>query len=97
MTSETRSSAEATGGTTAPEGLSVAHELDCRGLLCPMPVYLTSKEMSKLDEGDVLRVVCTDRGALQDFPAFANQHGHKLIAADEQGDEQHILLRKGGG
>ena len=70
--------------------------LDCKGLLCPLPVYQTAQAMNKLLAGQVLRVECTDPGSLADFPAFARQQGHALLAAEEQAGVQVFLLRKGG-
>lgn len=72
-------------------------ELDCRGLLCPLPVYQAAAAMAKLEPGQVLRIECTDRGSLEDFPAFARQRGHVLISAEDRGATQVFRIRKGGG
>jgi len=69
-------------------------ELDCKGLLCPLPVYRTSQAIARLGAGQVLRVECTDPGSLADFPAFARQRGLALLAAQDQGDRQVFYLRK---
>ena len=69
-------------------------ELDCRGLLCPLPVYRTAQAIARLQPGQVLKVECTDPGSLADFPAFARQRGHALLAAQEQDGLQVFYLRK---
>jgi tRNA 2-thiouridine synthesizing protein A len=69
-------------------------ELDCRGLLCPLPVYQTAQAMGRLERGRVLRVECTDPGSLEDFPAFARQRGHTLLSAEAQDGIQVFYLRK---
>jgi tRNA 2-thiouridine synthesizing protein A len=69
-------------------------ELDCRELLCPLPVYKANQAMMRLLRGQVLRVQCTDPGSLADFPAFARQRGHTLLASLEQGGVQVFYLRK---
>ncbi len=69
-------------------------KLDCRGLLCPLPVYKTSRAMELLRPGQVLRVECTDPGSLADFPAFARQKGHALISAEDRQGVQVFYLRK---
>ena len=69
-------------------------ELDCKGLLCPLPVYRTAQAIGRLQPGQVLRVECTDPGSLADFPAFARQRGHALLAAQEQDGVQVFYLRK---
>ncbi len=74
--------------------MSDAFELDCRGLLCPLPVYQASRAMGKLAPGQVLQVTCTDPGSLADFPALARQRGWTLLDAQSQGDTQLFRLRK---
>lgn len=77
-------------------GITPDAELDCKGLLCPLPVYQTAAAMEPLQPGQVLRVECTDRGSLEDFPAFARQRHHALISAEDRGDVQVFHLRKDG-
>jgi len=69
-------------------------ELDCKGLLCPLPVYRTSQAMGRLAPGQVLKVECTDPGSLADFPAFARQRGHALLSASALDGVQVFYLRK---
>ena len=69
-------------------------ELDCKGLLCPLPVYRTSQAMGRLAPGQVLKVECTDPGSLADFPAFARQRGHALLSASARDGVQVFYLRK---
>ncbi len=69
-------------------------ELDCKGLLCPLPVYRTSQALSRLKSGQVLRVECTDPGSLADFPALARQRNLTLLAAEERNGVQVFRLRK---
>jgi tRNA 2-thiouridine synthesizing protein A len=70
-------------------------DLDCKGLLCPLPVYKAGQAMQRLAPGEVLRIECTDRGSLEDFPAFARQRGHTLLSAEDRGGIQVFLIRKG--
>jgi len=69
-------------------------ELDCKGLLCPLPVYRAAQAIGRLAAGQVLRVECTDPGSLADFAAFARQRGHTLLSATERGGLQVFYLRK---
>lgn len=69
-------------------------ELDCAGLLCPLPVYKASRAMAKLAGGQVLKVTCTDPGSLADFRALARQRGWALLATQEHGGTQLFWLRK---
>jgi len=71
-------------------------DLDCKGLLCPLPVYRAGQVMAKLAAGQVLRVECTDPGSIEDFPAFARQRGYTLLAAEDRDGTQMFLIRKEG-
>jgi len=80
----------ATDAAAAPADL----ELDCKGLLCPLPVYRASQALNRLQSGQVLKVECTDPGSLADFPAFARQRGLTLLSAEERDGVQVFRLRK---
>ena len=68
--------------------------LDCKGLLCPLPVYRTAQAMGRLAKGQVLKVECTDPGSLADFPALARQRGDTLLSAEVREGTQVFYLRK---
>ena len=68
------------------------HELDARHTLCPMPVIKTQNKIAGLAPGDVLRVTCTDPGALNDIPAWCRINGHKVIRTEERDDEVIISI-----
>lgn len=72
-------------------------ELDCKGLLCPLPVFRTSQALERLHVGQVLKIECTDPGSLADFPALARQRGHTLLSAEAGDGIQVFYLRKENG
>lgn len=69
--------------------------LDCRGLLCPMPVVRCSREMKALAPGQVLKLLATDRGAVTDIPAWAQDTGNELLEWHEDGAILVFYLRRG--
>ena len=60
--------------------------LDCSGMLCPMPVVKTRKALKGMEVGQILQMISTDPGAMPDMKAWANQTGHELIEANDNGD-----------
>jgi tRNA 2-thiouridine synthesizing protein A len=78
----------------AAESRAADETLDCKGLLCPLPVYKASQAIARLSPGQVLRVECTDPGSIPDFRAFARQQGHTLLSAKQQDGVQVFHLRK---
>ena len=69
--------------------------LDCRGLLCPIPVVRTSREMKGMKPGQVLKMVATDRGAVTDIPAWADDTGNELLESHEENGTYVFFIRKG--
>lgn len=70
-------------------------QLDARRLLCPMPVIKTQNQVADMQPGDEIEVICTDPGALNDIPAWARIHGHKVIDTQQEDDEIRITVRVG--
>lgn len=68
--------------------------LDARGLLCPMPVVKAGKEIKTIDAGQVLKILATDRGAIADFPAWAEDTGHELLEWHEEDGVLVFYIRK---
>jgi len=58
--------------------------IDVRGLKCPLPVLKTAKRMAPLSAGVRVVVLTTDPMAAIDIPHFCQEHGHLLIAKQEQ-------------
>lgn len=69
------------------------HTLDAKRMLCPMPVIRTQDKIKTLSVGDVLEVVCTDPGALQDVPAWCRINGHEVLETKTVDDEVFIIIK----
>ena len=57
--------------------------LDVRGLACPLPVLRARKALKPLAAGEVLEVLATDPGAVEDFKTFCDVTGHALLSSGE--------------
>jgi tRNA 2-thiouridine synthesizing protein A len=69
--------------------------LDASGLACPMPVVRTRQAIDELMPGEVLEVISTDRGSLQDIPAWAESTGNALLEHREEDGRFTFLIEKG--
>lgn len=69
-------------------------EVDCKGMICPLPVLRTKKALSDMQTGQILKIVATDRGAEHDIPMFAKQTGNELIANEVVDDTFIFYLRR---
>jgi tRNA 2-thiouridine synthesizing protein A len=70
------------------------HELDARGLLCPLPVLKARKRLGGMAPGTVLRVLADDPAAVVDVPHYCSESGNELIAAGDQDGAQVYLIRR---
>ena len=69
--------------------------LDASGLLCPMPVVKAGKVIRDLEEGQILKIIATDRGAIADFPAWADDTGNELLEWHEEDGKLVFYIKKG--
>jgi tRNA 2-thiouridine synthesizing protein A len=72
-----------------------SHQLHARNMLCPLPVIKTQDKVTELQSGDILEVICTDPGALNDIPAWCRINGHEVLDTREVDDEVIIILKVG--
>ncbi len=75
-------------------GYPGAHELDTRGLRCPLPLLKAKQMLRDMAEGQVLRVLATDAGSVRDFQAYAQLSGQELMAFAELDGVYCYLLKK---
>ncbi|MFN3599239.1 MAG: sulfurtransferase TusA family protein [Aquificaceae bacterium] len=69
-------------------------ELDLTGLMCPLPIVITSEKMRRLKEGEILRVVSTDPGFERDIHNWCAQSGNELISLKKEEGKVIAVLRK---
>ena len=73
---------------------SFDHELDARGLNCPIPILRTKKFLTTVEIGKIVRIMATDPGSVKDFEAFARQTGNELLSSTEVEGEFQFTLKK---
>ena len=70
------------------------HELDVKGLNCPLPVLKAKKFMKTLDSGETLEVLSTDPGLAKDMASLCRATGNTLMKQDEDDGVYRFLLKK---
>ena len=69
-------------------------ELDAKGLSCPLPVLKTKKMLNELASGQVLKILATDPGSVNDMQAFSRQTGNALLSSAEEGGAFVFYIQK---
>ena len=73
---------------------AIASTLDCRGLLCPLPIIRLSKAVKAVDVGAVIEMLATDPGSVPDMEAFEKQTGHKILERSEVKGTFRFLVQR---
>ncbi|MCG7895880.1 MAG: sulfurtransferase TusA family protein [Candidatus Thiodiazotropha taylori] len=68
------------------------HQIDCRRLLCPMPVIKVQNAIEDLPAGTLVEAICTDPGALNDIPAWSRINGHRLVETRSDDGEYIVVV-----
>jgi len=61
-------------------------ELDCSGLVCPMPALKAKKELQKMQPGQVIKVVVDYKPASESVPRDLAKTKHKFLQLEELDD-----------
>lgn len=72
-------------------------ELDCRGLLCPLPVIELARHHTDVAPSGVVAVLTTDVAALTDIPAWCRMRGQEYVGREDapDGSVRHLVRRLG--
>ncbi len=70
-------------------------DLDCEGLLCPLPVLKARKTLLAMTPGQTLYIRTTDKMALIDLPHFCTEAGHHYLSATENGPVTTHVIKRG--
>ena len=61
-------------------------ELDCRGMLCPLPIIELGRRYAEVPVGGVVAVVAEDPAARVDVPAWCRLRGQEYVGEDSAPD-----------
>jgi CoA-disulfide reductase len=70
---------------TEKEDIKVDSLIDVAGLTCPMPIIKLKKGIDSIGSGQVIELQATDKGALNDLPAWARNAGHTILNTEQDG------------
>lgn len=70
-------------------------ELDCRQMLCPLPVIELAKAFADVPVGAVVGVVTRDVAARTDIPAWCRMRHQEYVGEDvaDDGAPRHLVRR----
>ena len=69
--------------------------LNCCGLQCPGPIMKVNEALSRMNDGEVLKVSATDMGFSRDVESWCCRTGNTYIGVERNGKENTVTLMKG--
>ena len=72
----------------------IKHEIDTSGTCCPVPMISTIKTLNRLDHGDIIKVIATDHGFLNDIRVLEQSGKCIIIESGETDDFDYAILQK---
>ena len=69
-------------------------EFDVSGMTCPGPVMKVQEVLAGMAVGEILRIVTTDPGSVDDMSTLAEASGHDLLGQGRESSKFVIYLRK---
>ncbi len=76
------------------DAVKVDQTLDCKGLVCPLPVIRTKQAIDKMEVGRTLEMISTDPGSIPDMQAWSRQTGHELLEYKSENELFIFHIRK---
>lgn len=76
------------------DDIEVDQVVDVTGLTCPMPIVRLRKAIESIESDQILEIHATDRGMLNDLPAWANNAGHTILKSEQDGPVIKFWVRK---
>ena len=67
-------------------------ELDCRELVCPLPVIELARRIGEVEVGQVVAVVAGDSAARVDVPAWCRMRGQEYVGEQAADDATPVYL-----
>jgi tRNA 2-thiouridine synthesizing protein A len=70
-------------------------ELDCRGMLCPLPVIELGRRIGEVPVGGTVAVAATDVAARTDVPAWCRMRGQEYVGEESAavGTPSYVVRR----
>jgi tRNA 2-thiouridine synthesizing protein A len=69
-------------------------KLDTSGLLCPYPLAKAKSVLSKMQVGEVLRVISTDPASVIDFKVFVEVSEYSLLESHQEKGKFIFVIQK---
>ncbi|MHA2035382.1 MAG: sulfurtransferase TusA family protein [Promethearchaeota archaeon] len=71
-----------------------SRKLDCAGLVCPMPVAKTKRQLLEMQSGDIIEVTGDFAEAGENIKRYIEKHGDNLLEFKVEGENYYMKIQK---
>ncbi|NJD53044.1 MAG: sulfurtransferase TusA family protein [Candidatus Methanoperedens sp.] len=68
--------------------------LDVRGEICPIPLFMTKKQIDHMSSGEILKVIADNSDAPHNIELWTKKSGDKILEIKKEGQTVIIYLKK---
>ena len=69
-------------------------KLNCSGLVCPMPVAKTKRQLLEMASGDIIEVTGDFAESGENIKRYIEKHGDKLLTFKIDGENYYLKIEK---
>lgn len=70
----------------------IDHQVDARGLKCPMPVIKLQQQARNTRPGNIIEIICTDPGADKDISSWCKVNKHQILYINQHENDFSIIV-----
>ncbi|MBD3193863.1 MAG: hypothetical protein GF317_02330 [Candidatus Lokiarchaeota archaeon] len=74
--------------------MSKTYNLNCEGMVCPMPVAKTKRRLNKMEIGEILEIKGDFAEASENIKRFVEKQGHSVLEYKVDGEEYFLKIKK---
>ena len=74
--------------------MTSSYKLDCSGLVCPMPVAKTKRQLLEMKSGEILEVTGDYGEAGENIKRYLEKHEDKIIEYKKDGEIFYLKIQK---
>ena len=74
--------------------ITAEHVIACEGLNCHLPILKTKKAVDTLSSGQVLQLLATDPGSVNDVKSWTKRTGNPLLEHSEESGVYIFMIQK---
>jgi len=74
--------------------MSGSYKLDCSGLVCPMPVAKTKRQLLEMQSGEILEVTGDYGEAGENIKRYLDKREDKILEYNKEGENYYLKIEK---